>query len=267
MKIDPTKIYQMPQIMGPLYDKENLPRIPYPEVENIAIQFQTDREEASKLAPGCYKIDQKPIVTVAFGYFKGLDFLAGAGYNIATVQVSARFDGEQDHLAGDYILVMFENQTYPILGGREFLGVPKLYADIPPVKIMPDGNLRCEASLLGHLLFGIELSPLKRSNRVVRSVASKRINSRPWLAYKYIPALDGPPDADYPTITRNDVKIDNLWMGSNASLYFGTATDKDIGQVFHLIEAVKSLKILKIEQVLRFQGAAVLRFDQSHRLK
>ena len=267
MKIDPTKIYQMPQIMGPVYDKDNLPRIPYPAIENIAIQFQSDRETASNLVPDCYQIDQNPIVTVVFGYFRGLDFLAGGGYNIAAVQVSARFDGEQDHVEGDYILIMFENKTMPILGGREYLGVPKLYADIPPFKIMPNGNLRCEASLYGHLLFGIDLPPLKKQNRVVRSVASKRINSRPWLAYKYFPALDGPPDADYPTITRNDIKIDNLWMGRIASLYFGIATDKDISQVFHLIEALKQLKMNKLEQVLRFQGSAVLRFDQSHRLK
>lgn len=267
MKIDPTKIYQMPQIMGPVYDKENLPRIPYPAIENIAIQFHTDHETAKNLVPDCYQVDPKPIVTIVFGYFRGLDFLAGGGYNIAAVQVSARFDGEQDHVEGDYILIMFENKTMPILGGREFLGVPKLYADIPPARIMPDGKLRCEASLSGHLLFGFELPPLKKQNRIIRSVASRRINSRPWLAYKYFPALDGPPDADYPTTTRNDVKIETLWMGKTASLYFGTATDKDIGLVFHVIEAVKSLKILKIEQVLRFQGSAVLRFDQSHRLK
>ena len=267
MKIDPTKIYQMPLIMGPLYDKENLPGIPYPAIENIAIQFQTDREAAKNLVPDCYEVYKKPIVTVVFGYFGGLDFLAGGGYNIAAVQISARFDGEQDHIEGDYIPIMFENKTMPILGGREYLGVPKLYADIPPFKIMPNGNLRCEASLYGHLLFGIDLPLLKKQNRVVRSVASKRVNSRPWLAYKYFPALDGPPDANYPTTTRNDIKIETLWMGKTASLYFGTATDNDISLVFQVIEAVKSLKILKIEQVLRFQGSAVLRFDQSRRLK
>jgi acetoacetate decarboxylase len=267
MKIDPTKIYQMPQIMGPLYDKENLPGIPYPAIENYAIQFQTDREAAKNLVPDCYQVDQKPVVTVVFGYYRGLDFLAGGDYNIAAVQVSARFDGKQDHVKGDYIPIMFENKTTPILGGREFLGVPKLYADIPPAKIMPDGSLRCEASLNGHLMFGIEFPPLRKQNRVVRSVASKRINSRPWLAYKYIPALDGPPDADYPTITRNDVTIETFWMGKTAALYFGNATDKDLGVTFPVIEAIKPLKIIKMEQALRFQGSAVLRLDQSRRLK
>ncbi len=162
---------------------------------------------------------------------------------------------------------MFENDTKPILGGWDHLGVPKIFADIPPIKFMPDGSLRCEASVWGHLLFGLELPPMKKQNPVVKTVASRRINSWPWLAYKYIPSLDGPPDADYPTTTRNDVKIEQLWMGKSGSLYFGEVTVEDISDTVHVIEALKSIPIGKIEQVLHFQGSVVLRFDQSGRLQ
>jgi len=55
-----------------------------------------------------------------------VDFLAGRGYRIATVMVSARFDGEKDHEDGNYIMVMFEDDTLPIIGGREQLDVPKI---------------------------------------------------------------------------------------------------------------------------------------------
>jgi hypothetical protein len=75
--------------------------------------------------------------------------MAGGGYNVAAVQVSARFDGSQDHLEGDNTLVMFEDETWPIISVREDLGVPKLYADIPPYKILTNGSLRCEASRKG----------------------------------------------------------------------------------------------------------------------
>jgi acetoacetate decarboxylase len=267
MEIDPTKLYQMPLVMGPLYEKEPLPKIPYPDIENIAFQFQTTPESARKLIPDCYEIDDEPIVTILFGYYKGFDFLAGGGYNVAAVQISARFKGQQDEVEGDCFLVMFENQTRPILGGREFLGVPKIYADIPEFKVMPNGNLRCEASLWGHLLFGIEVPKMRTQNPIVKTVASKRINSRPWLGYKYIPSLDGPPDADYPTATRNDVKIQTLWMGKEAKLYFGSADFDDIGYTYQVIEAIKTLPVQNTVQVIRFQGSAVLRFDQSHRLR
>jgi len=266
MKINPTKLYLMPHIMGPYFDKDPLPKIQYPQTETVAIQYLTEKEAAGKLLPDCYIVDEKPIVTVVFAYHKGLRFLAGNGYNLATFQISAKFDGAEDHLEGDYISIMFENQTEPILGGREFLGVPKLFADIPQMKVMPNGNIRCETSLWGHLLFGIELPPMKKQNLVVKTVASKRINSRPWLAYKYIPSVDGPPDADYPTITRNDIKINDFWMGSQGTLYFGSANEEDIGLTANVIKALKTLTIVKIEQVLHFKGSAVLRFDQSRRL-
>jgi acetoacetate decarboxylase len=267
VKIDNTKIYMMLHIQGPLYEKESLPGIPYPKTETIAMQFQTEGEAARRLVPNSYDVDPAPVVTVMFGYHKGLDFLAGGGYSIATFQVAAKFDGAQDHVEGDYILVMFENDTRPILGGRELLGVPKLFADIPPVKIMPNGNLRCEASLWGHLLFGIELPPMKKQNPLVKTIASRRINNRPWLAYKYFPALDGPPDADYPTTTRNDVKIGSLLMGNAGSLYFGSATSDDISHIANVVDVLKSLPVVKIEQVLHLKGSAVLRLDQSRRLR
>ena len=193
--------------------------------------------------------------------------MAGRGYKLATVQVAARFDGEHDHVEGDYILVMFEDQTWPIIGGREDLGVPKLYAEISPVKILPNGHLRCEASLWGHLLFGLDLAPLKSQNAIVRLAAGKKVNERPWLAYKYIPSLDGPPDADYPTISKNDTKIEELWLGRTGEVYFGVAGADDVGYCKPVIDALKSLPIRKVTQALRLQGSAVLRYDLSRRLR
>lgn len=267
MKLNSTKLYQMPFIMGPQYNKEPLPRLSYPRSDNVVIQYRTSYKAARNLVPECYIVDENPTITVVFGYHCGLDFLAGNGYALATFQISAKFDGEEDQIKGDYIPVMFENQTLPILGGRDYLGVPKLYANIPGIKIMPNGNLRCEASFLGHFLFGIEIPKLKKQNSLVKVAASKQINSRPWLAYKYIPSLDGPPDADYPTTTRNDIKIDQLWLGKKGKLYFGSPTVDDIATVANVIDALRSLEVIQIEQVLHFQGSAVLRFDQSHRLK
>lgn len=267
MKLDQTKLYQMPFIMGPQYNKDPLPGLSYPQTENVVIQYQTNYEAARNMVPECYTLDEKPTVTVLFGYHNGLEFLAGNGYSLATFQISAKFKGEEKKIKGDYIPIMFENQTLPILGGRDYLGVPKLFADISPIKVMTDGSIRCEASFWGHFLFGIELPQLKKQNRVVKAMGSKQINSRPWLAYKYIPSLDGPPDADYPTTTRNDVKIKDLWMGKKAKVHFGSPTKDDIGTVVNVINALRTLEILKIEQVLHFQGSAVLRFDQSHRLR
>jgi acetoacetate decarboxylase len=265
MKLDPTGYYRMPLLMGPLFTGEK-PRLLYKHTEVVALQYLTDPAAIAPLLPTCYRPGKEPLVTILFGYNNGLDFLAGGSYRLAAFQVSARFDGEQDQVEGDYILVMFENKTWPILGGREDLGVPKLFADISSIKTMEKGELRCEASLWGHLLFGLELTPPKKQNRLVKSAAARLINARPWLGYKYIPSLDGPPDAEYPTITQNDTTINDLWFARSGRPYFGTAEAEDIGQIKTLLDALKTLKVKKVKQALRFQGSAVLRYDLSRRL-
>ena len=116
---------------------------------------------------------------------------------------------------------MFENKNAPIIGSREDLGVvPKIYADISSIKMLPESHLHCEASLQGNLLFGIDLEPLKEQSNAVIQVLSKEINERPWLYNKYIPFLDGSSDDNYPTMLKNDVEIEKLWLGKSGKIFF-----------------------------------------------
>ena len=266
MKLDPSKYYRMPLAMGPVLDRKAL-RLAYPQVEVLAFQYLTEPEPLRDLLPDCYHPGKEPLVTVLFSQNNGLWFMAGGGYRMAAVMLSARFDGRQDHVEGDYVVVMFEDQTWPIIGGREDLGIPKLFADISGLKIMPDHHLRWEASLVGHLLFGLDVPPMKSQIAVLRAVANRQINSRPWLGYKYIPSLDGPADADYPTITHNDSKISRLWMGKKSILRFGMARYEDIGVVKNLLDRLATLTIVRPVQALHFVGSATLRYDLSRRLR
>jgi acetoacetate decarboxylase len=267
MKHDPSKHYRMPLLLGPMFDYREVPMWSYPEIDIIAYQYLTQQEAIESVLPECYHLADKPMVTVFFSEYNGLDFMAGGGYRTATFQVSARFDGEKDHVEGDLILVMFEDRTWPILGGREDLGVPKLFADISPMKKYHDGRVRVEASLWGHLLFSLEVKRLRSQTGIVRAIATRRVNARPWLGYKYIPSLDGPPDADYPTYTKNDTKIEKLWFGRTADLRFGGAGVEDIGSVKSLLDCLATLTIVEPIQILRFHGSSTLRYDQSRRLR
>jgi acetoacetate decarboxylase len=167
MKIEPGKVYNMPLVAGALFDISDRPRYVYEHVENLILQYQTDPDAIQELLPECYQVGKEPTVTLAFSHNDGVEFLSGRGYRIATVMVTARFDGEKDHEEGNHVIVMFEDDTLPIIGGREHLGVPKIYADISPIKTLPEGgHLRCEVSLWGHLLYGVDgASPSKRTER------------------------------------------------------------------------------------------------------
>lgn len=268
MKVDQSKHYNMPLLMGPIYEQAAPPKFHYTQVEVLAFQYMTDAEALAELLPRHYQLGKEPLVTVFFSENNGVSFMAGGGFRTATFMVEARFDGERDHVTGDYILVMFESQAWPpIIGGREDVGVPKLFADISSIKLLPNGHLRCEASFWGHLLFGLDVPPLKGQIGVMRALTARQINARPMLAHKYIPSFEGPPDVDYPTYIKGDSSINKLWMGKRASLRFGIARSEDIGYIKILMDALATLTIIKPVQAVHYLGSYVDRYDLCRRLR
>ena len=266
MKIDSSKLYLMPLIMGPIDDLKNRVRSVYGKVEMLGLQYQTDSGAVQPLLPDCYVSATDPIVTVWFAYYDDVDFMGGRGYRETCMQVAAKFDGEKDHVEGDYVLVMFLDDTIPIINGREILGIPKLYADISPAKTLSNSHLRCETSAGRNLVFGIDLGPLKKQNRLVRFAANKKFNDRPLLCYKYIPSYHGPPDASYPTIWEgSELKMEQLWLGKTGQIFFGKSSEEDPGTT--LLNALKSLPIHQITQTFRYSGSLVLNNDLSRKLE
>ena len=266
MKIDPEKNYIMPLIIDPDY-REGARKAVYGDVQTVALQYRSTTEAISALLPDRYQPADPPIVTVSFIYNNAVDFMAGRGYRIATVMVSARYDGERDHVSGGYVVIMFEDDTLPIILGRERLGVPKLYADISPIRTLPDGRLRCEASLWGHLLFGIDVGPLVKQNDPGGDAADEKPARGSMLSYKFIPSLDGPPDAAYAIDTPSDSRLKERWLGRSGRLFFGNATFEDISFLANAIDAVKTLPVCETIGVSRSYSSSVLRTDLSRRLR
>jgi len=268
MKIDRTKIYFMPLIRGPLWDQKNVPGQNYASVEALMIEYETDPEAIPPLLPEPYKPGKEPNVTVMFTDNNGVDFMAGNGYRFAVVSVAAQFDGQDGHLEGNYVLCMPEDQTLPIIGGREWLGMPKFHADISSIRVMENGHLRSELSMWGHLLFGIDVAPpFKNQNALIRKAASSRSSKTPAFGYKYIASLHGPPDADYPTIMWSDSNLEQLEFGKSGEFFFGNPTENDIGYFKPFLDALKTLPVRKIKQAAHSRGSMVLRNDKNGRIQ
>jgi acetoacetate decarboxylase len=263
MKFDPSKRYLMPLIMGPTDDLKH--RSVYGKVEMVGLQYQTDSDAVQPLLPDCYVSAMEPIVTVWFAYYDDVDFMSGRGYRETCIQVAAKFDGEKDHVEGDYVLVMFLDDTIPIIGGREIQGVPKLYGDISPVKTLSSNHLQCETSMWGNLIFGIDLEPLKKQNRLVRFATSKKLNNRPLLCYKYIPSYNETPDASYPTTFISETKIEQLWLGKTGQIFFGESSEAET--ITTLLNALKSLPIHQITQTFQYSGSLIIKNDLARKLE
>ena len=256
----------MPLIMGPIARNYREAGAYYREREMLALQYRTDPQAIEPLLPSCFKQRGEPIVTVAFIDNNGVDFMAGRGYRIATAMLQVGFEGKEHRSEGYYPLAMFENDTLPILLGRELLGVHKMFADISSIRVLANGNLRCEASLWGHLLFGIEVGSLTEQDKTVRETAARRAGDLCLMGYKYIPSPDGPADAAYPVSTPSDVKYDQLWLGGSGELFFGEACESDIALTASIIKGLKTLPVVEVVGASRTRGSTVLRVDLSHRL-
>lgn len=268
MQINRSKINFMPLIRGPLWDTKNVPKQRYAIVESLMLQYETDPDAIPPILPEPFRPGKSPTVTVLFADDNGVDFMAGGGYRLAAVSVAAQFDGETGHLDGDYVLVMPENNTLPIITGREWIGMPKFYSDITLIRTTKNDHLRCEASLWGHLLFGIDIAPpLRQQNTLVRKAAEMQSSRNPAFGYKYIASLNGPPDADYPTVMWSETSIEQLSLGKSGEFYIGNATEEGIGDCYPIIEALRSLPVRRVNQTVHSRGSMVLRNDKNGRLR
>lgn len=264
MRLEEGVVYSMPLIMGPLFKEAQRPGRVYGEVESLSATFRTEREALRPLVPSCFLIPEEPTATVSFSVNNHVDFMAGGGYRIGYVGVSARFEGEED-VDGLHILVMWENDTLPIFTGREMIGIPKLHADITQIRQVDEG-LRASASVWGHEVLGLDVAGLKEQNMVVRRTAQKRINSIPWLGYKHIPAIDGPADVSYPMVVWNEIELDELWFGDTATPLLPTVGHADLDRLAVITETLARIPLGELEFAAHAKGSAVLRIDRSHRL-
>lgn len=259
---EPTSPCFMPLLLGPVnYCAQHH----YRRREVIAVQYTSTLEAIAAVLPECFRPAGPPIVTFAFAYNDGVDFMAGRGYRLGTVLVGARFDGEHDHVQGNYPLVMFEDDTLAIITGREITGIPKLYADFSPIRRLPDGRLRCELSFWGHFLFAIEVDGLNEQEPSVAAAANRQ-PQLPYLGYKLIPSLEGPPDVAYPVVYPIDVTIRELWLGTAGRVYFGDAGEEDISYVSRVVQALRRLPLQQFVGASHSVGSSILRTDLARRL-
>ena len=219
--LEPNHLYWMPIHFGPRSDAESAQRRKYENATILAVRYVTSAHEVAAigLPPGFKSLDP-PEVTVKYGSFSGVDFLAGGGYNLVSVNIAAVFQGKKERIEGDYCLVIWENSFLPIPLGREVLGAPKIYADIPD-HWSRGSSKGWVAAENGHALCVGELSELKAVTSDEVEEMSKQ-PPRPWMGWKFIPSIDrASSDISYPTLLPS-FQIENLqaWTGNGQVRFF-----------------------------------------------
>ena len=176
----------MPTNFGPLSNQRTMH---YGDVTQFAILYLTDKDSLSAHLPEPFEPADEPIVTIYFQVCRDVDGLGGRGYNILGVNLAAVFNGKKDSISGQYAAVLWENDTLPIISGRELLGAPKLYADIPdPHKEGNNWFFHC--SLYGTKLVEGEVKDAHPVDDATRQNIEQISRQSMWMAWKYIPRAD-----------------------------------------------------------------------------
>jgi len=119
--------YSMPAHFGGV-EGGALHDLQYDDVTSIAVGYLTDEEQLAQYVPDAFEIVE-PSLSIEYQKCMGVQWMAGGSYTLVAVMTPVRHLGSG--ITGAFALVVWEDKTAPILGGREDTGIPKIYAEIP----------------------------------------------------------------------------------------------------------------------------------------
>jgi hypothetical protein len=286
----------MPTVFGPSL----IPvRSVWGRVEMVSISFSTTYDAARRLVPpGIDVVGEEPVVTFSRMTYSDVDYLAGGGYNEITVGIAASVTAEGDTVTGNFMPVVWVDEPVPIQIGRESLGYAKVHGELPAVAVTnptksrqtpssaeplprkPDSR---DCGRIGNEQHStperIEFALYERGTRLLRGSVSK-VTALPAdrlasvrragtditvLGWKYIPGLDGTPDADYATRIPLRFDWDDASTGEG-SLTFDAPSWEAAPVGARMIEALRELPVVKTRRALLAHGSGSIDRSAATRL-
>ena len=238
----------------------------YNDVITIAIHYLTDGVKLRKYLPHPYELEGLPIVKVTYSMNRGITWLAGGQYNIVGLTVRASYLGENDKVTGDYVLVLWENLSEPILTGREIQGIPKIYGDIEDHHTF-NGVMRTTLSNLGKKMLDIEAADLTEMEPVALEQLRTSGSDGRLLGWKYIPnETSSGPIISYATEFPISSEYSQAWSATGRLQWYQQEWVDNPTQA-HIVNAIYSMPIKKIVKCTVTKGSKVLHTGRVRRLR
>jgi hypothetical protein len=222
----------------------------------MSVSFLTDREQLREWLPEGFALGAEAVVTVRATYIKNIEWLAGRGYNKLGVSFPAVYGGNEDHISGNFLAVLWENLTDPILTGREELGYPKIFCELPEPQ-RNKGETHCVASWMGFNFLDLKIGKVTKLSRkevdAYRSELGEGI-----LCYKYIPKTGewGESDIAYATLTpsgESNAVIEEIGRGEG-TVQFHKSRWADLPTMFNIVNALHNLEIKEYRGAMRIKS-------------
>jgi len=270
--------YRMPAVFGPAPGpRQKADGTPWRPEESgtvncswCTVTYRTSRLKLEKLLPPGFELRGEPAVSVSLAFFKNVYWLAGRGYGIVFVEFPATYSGRTESLSGSFCPVLWEGLPDAVLTGREELGFPKLFADIPDLDIEGDRSVaRGKASWFEHTFFDMHLKGLKEAG------GEKKLpgpgGAQMW--FKYLPRTGRGgghgPDVAYVTTSApppeekgsaSPIRFEDSnfrrWSADSGSVQWHRATFEQLPTTFHVVNALADLEILEYVSAEKIEFSA-----------
>jgi acetoacetate decarboxylase len=254
-EFDPNSSYTMPAHFGP---RPMHPKMTgwYHDVTAMTLSYVTDRQVLAQYVPAPFRVTDEAVVTIVYAKNRQVDWLAGHGYNLVGVSASVHFDGENDSIAGQFALVMWENLTDPILTGRELQGVPKLYADIEEHTVVA-GEWSTKVGHFGTSFLSLGASDL-RDPTTEEIAAAADADPGTSMGWRHLPGISGfGTTTSEPTAFPSKNEISWVQVGTG-SVQWSEVTWEQNPTQFHIVNALAALPILEQRPAVVSRGSTNL---------
>ncbi len=222
----------------------------------VSISYETERSLLKRHIPEGFEL-LAPVVQVAFNRLTEISWMQGGQYRLINVAVPVRFHGKKDTLDGTYPLVVWENKTAPILGGREQTGIPKIYADVEDLHIVRP-YYTTTASNEGCTFLTMNFEAAGALSGTALDELRSRWASVNTIGWRYIPKV-GAPGAElsqfilYP----QGINVESAQTGKGSLTWLKPGPMQNPTQA-HIINALASLPVVKVTEATLMEGMAIL---------
>ena len=248
-------MFRMPVGFGPAPGPRNLPAAQRhrrfdKQAVTLTLSAVTDRAMLGALLPRGFEVPGEPRLEIVVTILSEIGWLAGRGYNIVMVRIPASWRGEEQ-VDGHFVPVVWENMADPILTGREELGWPKIFADIPQPH--DDGAAwRGSASWDGYEFLSLEAGGLEPASEPPAPGV-------PMMFHKYMPRTGewGTAEVDQMTIVepgppQPEVRSCRIGSGRFA---FHRATWEQMPTQYPIVNALAALPLHDFGPAVRLEVA------------
>jgi len=253
-------VYKMPAhfLGAPFYPYRAI----YPDMLAIEVSYETDAERLLQYLPDVFEL-RTPVVSIQYSNCRDVEWMSGGDYRLIQVTIPTTFKGEGDtqNLDGDYALVVWENNTWPILGGREEDGVPKIFADIARERHVGE-HWFTAASYESRTFLTIDFERKAQASQDTLEKLKEQSKINPF-GWRYLANLGkGGAALSQATLYPQEVLIRQLWTGEGSVQWTKLLPHWHPGQ-YSIIQAFAELPIIRYNEAKMMVCSASLNVGDS----